>query len=174
MTKKQETHYVFLCILCISKACVHWKACICERMLFRCKRPPDVPCYYCIRECLQYCIFLASPCVLVYIGHFVWPLIRGKGHLHGDECARQKRTLRHHSSRMCRCDWPPLGQEIEEERRRRKGVISQAKLPKGHMMEKCAIRVATLCPNSQQKSKRFLRNQVSIFKHVNVCHRDHH
>lgn len=33
------------------------------------------------------------------------------------------------------CDWPPLGQEIEEERRERKGVISLAKLPTGLMRE---------------------------------------
>lgn len=32
-------------------------------------------------------------------------------------------------------DWPPMGQEIEEERRERKGVISLAKLPTGLMRE---------------------------------------
>lgn len=87
---------------------------------------------------------------------------RGKGHFHGDECARQTRTLHHHSSRTCRCDWPPLGQEIEEERRGRKGVISQAKLPKGQMREVCN-RVGALCPNSQ-KSEHFLENQNEYFQ----------
>lgn len=37
--------------------------------------------------------------------------------------------------RTRRCDWPPPGQEIEEERRERKGVISLAKLPAGLMRE---------------------------------------
>lgn len=159
---KQEIHYVCLRILYLIKANVFWKTCNCERMLFRCKRPPNVFCCYCIREWLQYCVFLTSPCVLVYIRHFVWPLIGGKGHLHGDECARQTRTLRHHSSRTCRCDWPPLGQEIEEERRGRKGVISQAKLPEGQMREVCN-RVGTLWPNSHRNRSIFLRTKMSIF-----------
>lgn len=125
------------------------------------KGPPNIWCYNCIRERQRYCVFLASPFVLVYIGHFEWPLIGEKVISMVMNVRSKRETLRHHSSRTCRCDWPPLRQEIEEERRGRKGVISQAKLPKGQ------TRVFT------RKSEHFLRNKMSIYEHVNACHRVH-
>lgn len=90
-------------------------------------------------------------CVLVYAGHCVWPPMEGKGHLHDDESGvgvavavmagwggvgpLPALSPQGRPPRTQWCDWPPLGQEIEEEQQRRKGVISRAKLPTGQIKE---------------------------------------